>query len=242
VNEKPIIVEEINIFQAEFSETINDCQKFCYMSRAKEFQTEARDKLKILLAKAHKLKVNAIAVGHEDAANVMLSFEEMIKALMNELSMWIAFKDDDPAAAWGFLVTAQSATITAMQAHEIANNMDSYVEHLSVLEHILFPKQLFSSPGMIIREAKCSICGQEYGECDHVVGRPYMGEICSRIITQVDLEEVSFVEKPANKHARILSFTDEGGKRDFLTWRIILDTSSVSKEPDENGKTTSSFL
>jgi len=35
------------------------------------------------------------------------------------------------------------------------------------------------------------------------------------------MKEVSIVEEPANKHARMLQFTDEGVTRDFMTWRRI---------------------
>ena len=239
MNEKQIIAQEVKAFQEEFRETTNECQKFCYMSRAKEYQVQAREKLKALETKAIKLKQKAITTKFEDAANALLCFEKMTSAIINELDMWIALKDDEPGAAWDFLVNAQMAIISAMQAHSIASNLDSYAEHLSLLEHLLFPAQMFFSPGLIIREARCSICGQEYGECDHAVGKPYMGEICSRLIIHADMEEGSIVDKPANKHARIISFTDQGVHRDFLTWRVIPSASSTPQEAPENEKTVS---
>ena len=140
--------------------------------------------------------------------------------------MWLALKDDDPALAWNYLVDAQTAVESAMQAHALANDMENYVERLAILEKVLFPPQLFFSPGMIIREARCSICNEEYGECDHVQGRPYMGQMCVRKIIEADIEEVSLVENPANKKARGIFFTNpkEGVRRDFLTWRVVPPT------------------
>ena len=231
MEERNPLYEEINTFESECRETIAECQNFCFATRAKEFQAQAREKLKKLEAKAQALKKKAILHNDEDTANKMLSFQEMISALINELSMWIALKDDAAGVAWDCLVNAQMATKTAMQAHSTASHLEGYSNHLSILEHHLFPKQMFASPGMIIKEARCSICKEEYGECDHLVGKPYMGEICVREIIHVDLKEVSLVEKPANKHARVISFTDEEGIcRDFLTWRPTAQPTSNTKE------------
>lgn len=73
----------------------------------------------------------------------MLSCEEMTEALINELSMWIALKDHEPAAAWDFLVNAQMATIAAMQAHAVAGHLEGYSMHLSALEKHMFPNHGF---------------------------------------------------------------------------------------------------
>src|SRR2546423_9665884 len=107
MNEKQSLAQKIKTFQEEFREVTNECQKFCYMSRAKEFQVEACEKLKALEAKAVQLKQKAITARLEDAANALLSFENLTRAVMNELKMWIALKDDEPGTAWDFLVNAQ---------------------------------------------------------------------------------------------------------------------------------------
>ena len=154
----------------------------------------------------------------------MLSLENLIDAMINELKMWIALKEDNPNEAWDFLINAQSAVRTAAQAHSIAIdlNAEGYANKLHLLEKLLFPPQMFFSPGLIIEKAECSICGKEYGECEHIVGKAYMGKMCYKIITKIkEMKEVSIVEEPANKHARMLQFTDEGVTRDFMTWRRI---------------------
>jgi hypothetical protein len=231
-NNPLIVIQEIGKFQEEFSEVATNCQKFCFATRAREFQIQACGQLQIIEGKANDLKKRAIACEHEDAANLMLSYEQTISALANELNMWISLKDDDPGAAWDYLVNAQTATRLAMQAHQLASHLENYDEHLAILEKHLFPQQLFCSPGMVIKEARCSICSVEYGECDHIAGKPYMGQICSRLIVDIDLEEISIVDKPANKQARIVSFTDdEGVFRDFLSWREV--PSHTAKIPEE---------
>jgi hypothetical protein len=214
-------------FRSKFFAAAFTYQKFCFMSRAKEFQIEACEGLESLKREASTLKREAVDLEDEDSANASLSFELMIEALTDELKMWIALKNDDPNSAWDYLVNAQVAAGDAMQIHAVARHLESYINHLYAIEPILFPPQMFCSPGMIIKKAKCSICGQEYGECTHVKGRAYMGELCVRHIVKADLREVSCVTDPANKQARATSFKEDGKTRDVMTWRIIPDESSL---------------
>jgi CheY-like chemotaxis protein len=62
-----------------------------------------------------------------------------------------------------------------------ADRMEEYALHLHNIEHIIFPSQMFVSSAHVVDHYDCSICGKEYGRCGHVVGRPYMGQFCSRI-------------------------------------------------------------
>lgn len=48
-------------------------------------------------------------------------------------------------------------------------------------------------------------------------GRFYNGELCVREIHEAELEEVSFVENPANKLCRALSATFDGKEVDPFT-------------------------
>jgi len=205
----------------EFWETATQCQRFCFAARAREYQVEAIEQLEKLKIKTTDLKAKMIAAQEEDSANQLLSIEEMINALAHELKMWVAFKDDDPHTAWTELVEAQSSVRWAMKAHQIADHLAPYVEYLYALEKLLFPPQIFMSAGAIVKRSTCSICGMEYGDCEHVAGRAYMGQICARVIEEADLQETSVVPEPANKHCRILAISDEGGTRDLMTWRLI---------------------
>lgn len=213
----------IEVFLKEFNEVIRECGKFCFMSRGKEFQQEAVKKLTTLNQRATSLKEQMIKVKEENSANIILSLENLILAMVNELEMWIALKEDNPNKAWDFLINAQYAIRTAAQAHNIGLelNAERYANKLDLIEKLLFPPLIFFSPGLIIKNAKCSICSKEYGECDHIVGKAYMGKMCHRIIKNMEAKEISIVEEPANKRARILEFTNNGVTRDFMTWKRI---------------------
>ncbi len=214
----------VELFLKEFNEVIRECGKFCFMSRGKEFQQEAVKKLTTLKQKATSLKEQMITIKDENSANTMLSLENLIDAMINELEMWIALREDNPNKAWDFLINAQYAIRTAAQAHSIATdlNAEGYADKLHLLEKLLFPPQMFFSPSFVIEKAECSICGREYGECEHIVGKAYMGKMCYITIVKIkEVKEVSIVEEPANKHARMLQFTDEGVTRDFMTWKKL---------------------
>jgi len=221
--------DRVRDFVAECEELVNDCRRFCYAARAREFQVDAIARLKGLKEKASALKAEMVALEDEDSANCLLSLGEILKAFTNELQMWVDLKDDDPNAAWGALVEAQTAARTAMQAHEVADHMENHIQRLEILETVLFPPQTFLSIGFIIKRSSCSICGQEYGDCNHLAGKAYMGEMCARIIKEVDLLETSIVKEPANRHCRVLSFSDSGVMRDVMTWRVIPDSSPFER-------------
>jgi hypothetical protein len=136
----------------------------------------------------------------------------------------VALKEDRASDAWDNLIEAQGHVSTAIKSHDNFRYLEKYADKLSAIEQLLFPPQTFCSPGMIVKESECSICKQDYGECDHVKGRAYMGELCVRIITKAELREISLVKEPANKHARALHFSEKEGNRDIITWRIKKET------------------
>jgi hypothetical protein len=226
------VTDKLQELKTEFRETATHCQRFCFAARAREYQVEAIEQLENLNIKVTDLKAEMIATQEEDYANQLLSIEEMIDALTHELKMWVAFKDDDPHTAWTNIVEAQGSVRSAMQAHEIAGHLQPYVEHLYALEKLLFPPQTFMSVGMIVKRSTCSICGMEYGDCEHVVGKAYLGQICARVIEEVDLREASVVLEPANKHCRILTISDENGTRDLMTWRLVPERLSDQNPGD----------
>lgn len=214
--------KDITIFREELNIAIEDCRRFCFMSRAREFQLEKCNILQSFKETASSLKENAISENDEDSANAALSLEDTIDSTINELKMWIALKDDNPNLAWQYLIQAEAALRQATQAHPIASYLEKEALRLDQLEKLLFQPMVFLSPGMIIKDSECSICGERYGECSHIRGRAYMGEHCRRIIKDIVVEEVSFVESPANKNCRVTALTDDSGLlRDFLTWRLI---------------------
>ena len=212
----------VDSFRDRFLNVVEQVQGFAIFVRGKEFQEGSIKTLEKLLSECTAHKDRAISEQTEDDANAYLAFEFMAKSLIEEFRFYLALKRDDPGAAWDHLINAQLAAAKAMKSHSEASHLEGYICRLHDLEHLLFPKPVFFSGTFIVRESECSICGAEFGECNHIRGYPYMGRLCARIIKKYDIPEVSPVSEPASKHNRVLSQTDENGiMRDFFTHRAI---------------------
>lgn len=221
----------IESFRDHFNEVVEAVQRFAVFVRAREFQEQSIAKIEELRAECTVAKERAIADQSEDAANAYLAFEFMAKALAEEFRFYLALKADDPDSAWDHLVNAESSSAAAMKSYAIASHLDGYIQRLHALERLLFPQPVFFSSGFIVRESECSICGAEYGECSHVKGRPYMGKLCARIVKQADLQEISVVSDPADKHCRALQYTDNGVTRNMFTQREVQDGHAEQSPP-----------
>jgi hypothetical protein len=86
---------------------------------------------------------------------------------------------------------------------------------------------------MIVQSQKCSICGEEYENYEHVKGRPYIGKFCIVSLIPPAVDHVAIVDNPANKRCRILKFSTEGGYRNRMTW-VVEPRDNTGKEPSES--------
>jgi hypothetical protein len=96
-------------------------------------------------------------------------------------------------------------------------------EHLVAIEKIIFPPQSFVSSGLVVRHQICSICGAEYGGCDHLAGKPYWGRFCCIITRGIEGNHVALVKQPADKGCRVTHFAVEGGSRNKMKWLVERD-------------------
>lgn len=207
-------------FVEEFNSAMKEASVFLSIARCSELQQEAIESLKVIKSKASSLKSEAIAERNENHANVLLGYECDISSLIAELEMWILLKQENPDAAWDKLITAQMAVHAAVRAHVGFGDLIKRHKRLEEIEELIFPLQVFISPGMLVKSLKCSICGEEYEDCEHLVGKPYMGEFCQTISRGVEIDHLSFVDCPADKRCRIDTFQVEGGSRNQMTWRV----------------------
>ena len=217
---------KLRIFNKVFNNILQRNARFLYFTRGVEFQKKAILELKTLLKRTLTLKKAMIIKRDEKLANTLLSLENLLTAYINELQMYVFLKEDNMSRAWAAFVDAQSALRSAFQADDIILKYggESYLNKLELIEKVFFPHMTFNSIETKIQSSKCSICGSEYGTCDHVIGRPYMGQICNRIVTKMEYVGLAIlIEKcPASKHCRITQMSDDDGNmRDALTWRIV---------------------
>lgn len=207
-------------FLTEFNEAIKETEVFLSIARASELQQDALEALEQLIPKIAEGKARAVKDKNEDYANMLLGCECVAAALIAELKMWILLKQEEPEAAWDQLVSAQNASSAAARAHDGFSHLAIHHQRLEAIEQLVFPPQVFVSVGLTAKTLECSVCGCEYEDCDHLTGRPYMGQFCSIVVHETELQEASIVDYPADKRCRVIDFSVEGGKRNRMTWRI----------------------
>ena len=210
----------------ELNEHIQEIEAYNFITRDSDLQREACDKIDALLGRLTRLKREAIAIPDENMANTLLGFECVARYLKASITMWILLKAGDPDEAWHKLIDAQAALADAARAHPGFGHAADLAENMLAIEKLIFPPQKFTSWGIVFRSRLCSICGGEYGEgdCNHLVGRPYMGEIChTRVLALERVGHLAFVTHPADKHSRIVSFSvPAGSRRNLMTLKVEL--------------------
>jgi hypothetical protein len=211
---------------ARFNSVAHHVQTLTFLPRDRELQVKALEAATTLLKEMALTKATCIAEEDEDLANRLLSMELALSSVASELEMYIDIKNDVPERAWDDLIDAQAYAAAAMRAHQSASHLHNHLAKLHAVEKLLFPPQAFTSVGAIVGFAECSICGKEYDECGHIMGRPYMGRMCAVICKNVQPQEVSLVTEPADKKCRVTHFTDEEGRRNKMTWKLETDGRS----------------
>ena len=218
------MIDEKQPFVSPFNEAIANAEVYLCITRDSGCQRDCIQTISQLRSQAADPKVCAIKDQSESVANLLLGYECVFSALLAELEMWVLLKAENPDSAWDKLVAAQTAIVGALRAHAAFSHLGTKLEHLEEIERIVFPPQVFTSSGMIVKRQECSICGHDYEECEHLAGKPYWGEFCSIVVQDCELDHIAIVSDPADKRCRVMRFSAEGGTRNRMTWLV---------EPDE---------
>lgn len=205
---------ELDTFVQEYNEILKIAQSKAIFVRDIDLQREQILILDGLLEKLYSLKDQSIKEGVEAQSNFLLCLELAVEAVIDEFQLIISLKEDKPREAWNYLVSAQNSLSLSILNNPVNGDyLLGYAHRFHLYEKLLFPKMLFGSAGFTVGKTECSICKQSYGECDHIKGYAYMGEICSEIIHEIiSVEEISLVENPADKRCLTISFTNNEGK------------------------------
>lgn len=86
------------------------------------------------------------------------------------------------------------------------------------IQKILDGRYLTGSVGASTNQAVCSVCRQDWaeeGQCDHKPGKVYDDTRCVLIAGDLNYEEYSFVNKPADRHSKVIEVNVHGVK-DFV--------------------------
>ena len=218
-----VFFENPKLLIDEFNQMAAIAQKKAFITVGIAIQKEEIETIQNYLKELSELKSEFVKKDLENEANLVYCIENSLLAIAYELQMLVHLKEDKMSEAWNNLVRAQViyGTVISNSPFQSEEN-DNYLNRLEQYEKLLFPNLYFQSVGGIIKESHCSICNQKSGKCDHIKGKLYKGELCTRVITDIQLEEVSLVENPANKHCRVLSIEQNGKVIDIMSLREII--------------------
>lgn len=105
-------------------------------------------------------------------------------------------------------------TISSLKKHFLYNKEQYKLWHIekSVKNlQVIFPYKIFASTELLKKKKKCSVCDKEISirnNCGHIIGEIYDGEMCHRIVTEVEILGISLVQNPGNKFS-VMFMTDE---------------------------------
>lgn len=217
-----IFIENPNLLIEKFNKISAISQKKTFITIGIEIQKAEIDFLENYRMELKNLKKTFVERNLENEANLVYCIENSLLAIQYELQMLVHIKEDKMSEAWGNLVNAQviyGTVVRNFPFHFESEEEQGYLKRLSDYEKLLFPKFHFQSVGGIIKNSHCSICNQKPNKCIHIKGKLYNGELCCRVITEIELEEISFVKNPANKHCRVITIENKGKKINVMTLR-----------------------
>lgn len=198
-------------------------QTLGYITRDIQFFPPDIQDLRNLKKEIEKTKTECIKEENENKANLMLSCECLVDAIICELQMWMQLKKEDPNAAWISLVTGQNHILSSISAADIPDiEQGDYYKKLEQIEKIIFPPQTYMSTGMVVEGTKCSLCDDDYAKCDHISGQPYMGQFCCQVVHKIKkMNEVSIVDHPFDKRCRVTSTKEGDISTDLMSGKIL---------------------
>jgi hypothetical protein len=210
----------------EVVEAVNEGMRYAHCSCGIEFQRKHVEKLGAMRDRLKKIRYEFIGQSNEPYANAAFHAQMLVSGVQNFLEMWVLLKQDEPAEAWNKLVAAQNDFEIA-QRILFLEETQAILMHLLAVERVVFPPQSFFSSGYTYLEAFCTICNKRYGDCDHVRGRIYMGQICRRRIPKSKVTEFSIVFEPSDKRCRIAEYVEDSKVYCTLTRREIPQAEPV---------------
>ena len=213
--------------EPETVEVLEKALKYLFITRDKTVLNEQLSSLIKLKSTISQTKYQFIHQQNENNANKWYSIEEICLSIIEALKMFILLKENDPDAAWNHLIDAQNRAHWSNNAYQLSSFLQKEcISRFHNIEVVLFPPQIFQSVSMVTVKSECSICNQDFSQCDHIRGEVYMGESCTETATEIgEVHHVAFVEHPDDKCCRL---THTGNKNPpTINWMTLLDESAT---------------
>ena len=152
-----------------------------------------------------QLKAEAVTRNDETQANEIWCLETVSRIQQLFISAYNLIKNGKHFEAWNSY-DAIDINLSFLRKHfDYSNNLYNleFIEEYTKNIQQLFPYHLFMSREAIIKKESSSICGRINtirNRCEHEVGELYMGEMCSRVVEDVEFLALSIVTNPFDKY------------------------------------------
>lgn len=155
-------------------------------------------------------RTNAIKEKNEPLANYCWCLRTIFSIQRTFILAFNEMKTGKYEAAWNNLDSADILLSSLSQNFDLSVENDRY--HLEFISRIIkeyqsiYPYQFFFSRECVIKSEECSICGKKVSlrkPCGHRIGKIYMGEQCTHIVTDLDFKGVALVNEPFDKYAYV---------------------------------------
>jgi hypothetical protein len=176
---------------------------------------------------AKKLLAEAIAGGDATEANQAWFLCAVARARSGYLAAYREILSEEYYKAWCSLEQVE-IILASLRRNPILPLEHFRIERLEASVRnwqATYPYKVFFSPSFTIRRQECTICGLDihpWSNCQHQIGKVYLGRECYAIVQDAELNEISIVTDPVQKYSVPLHIEDsEGNKVDIHNYSIV---------------------
>lgn len=164
-----------------------------------------------------RLKKLEVEQGNEIGAKEIWCLEQVWKVIYSYLMAFNNLRNKKHFDAWRYFERSEIELSFLRKHLDFENNLYNLKFYDRIINQFqsLFPYRYFMSRESIIKKASCSICKQPISirnPCGHRLGEIYNGELCVRIVEDVELIGIAIVKNPVDKYTVLFT---EGMEYDY---------------------------
>lgn len=187
-----------SVIEQSFFDSVRN-QLLGYRDRCEEFPDELWEDLAVI-------KADFVNLNDQVGAKAVWCLETIGHIQDEFISAFWKIKAERYQEAWFPLADCENG-IAILRRHFFECEGQFGIDHVRV--HVQQLQDLYHlkwgySPGLLIEEKHCSICGikrQLRSDCGHIVHEVYDGKLCVNKVDKAKIFEVSLVPNPAQKHS-----------------------------------------
>lgn len=160
-----------------------------------------------ILRELDRKKKEAVSLGNEELANNCWRESEALKVNVKYIEAFEKIKSKNYRDAWIDLERCE-IDVDSIKRNSGPNffikSRCYFIKSQVSKWQSLYPYCLFLSPGFKVGYHTCSICNHKIrprSRCSHVKGKIYGGELCVHQMHNVEMLEISLVNKPVQKYS-----------------------------------------